>query len=125
MEAATRACCQRPRLRHGSGPPDAMSIRATYRLQFHAGFTFGDAARLAPYFSGLGISHIYASPIAEAKKGSAHGYDVVDPSAISSERGGAAGFLEMAEALRKFGLGIILDIVPNHMAACLDRKSVV
>ena len=99
-----------------------MSIRATYRLQFHAGFTFGDAARLAPYFSGLGISHIYASPIAEAKKGSAHGYDVVDPSAISSERGGAAGFLEMAEALRKFGLGIILDIVPNHMAACFENR---
>ena len=98
-----------------------MTIRATYRLQFHSQFTFRDAAQLAPYFAELGVSHIYASPIAESRKGSKHGYDVVDPYRISRERGGEEQFLEMAETLRAHGLGIVLDIVPNHMAVSPDN----
>jgi (1->4)-alpha-D-glucan 1-alpha-D-glucosylmutase len=93
-----------------------MIPRATYRLQFHSRFTFQDAAKLVPYLASLGISHVYASPILEARRGSVHGYDVVDHSVISDERGGTGGFLELGAALRARGLGLILDIVPNHMA---------
>jgi (1->4)-alpha-D-glucan 1-alpha-D-glucosylmutase len=93
-----------------------MIPRATYRLQFHAGFTFADGAKLAPYLARLGISHLYASPITTARAGSMHGYDVVDPTAINPEFGGEAGFRAMVAALRQEGLGVILDIVPNHMA---------
>lgn len=93
-----------------------MTPTATYRLQFHAGFTFADGAGLAGYLRDLGISHVYASPIAVARAGSTHGYDVVDPTAINPALGGEAGFREMAAALKAAGLGIILDIVPNHLA---------
>ncbi|MDP9412983.1 MAG: malto-oligosyltrehalose synthase [Pseudomonadota bacterium] len=93
-----------------------MIPRATYRLQFHKGFTFADAAPLAPYLSKLGVSHVYSSPIATARAGSTHGYDVVDPSRINPELGGEEGFRALAGALREHGLGIILDIVPNHVA---------
>ena len=93
-----------------------MIPRATYRLQFHAGFTFADAAPLAPYLAGLGISHVYASPITTARAGSMHGYDVIDPAQVNPELGGEGGFRAMVAALRKAGLGVMLDIVPNHMA---------
>jgi len=93
-----------------------MIPRATYRLQFHAGFTFKDGGRLAPYLARLGISHVYASPIQTARKGSKHGYDLIDHAVINPELGGESGFREMAGNLRAHGLGIILDIVPNHMA---------
>ena len=97
--------------------PQRRSIpRATYRLQFHAGFTFAAAVPLAPYLAALGISHVYASPIATARAGSGHGYDVVDPATINPELGGEDGFRALAAALRAEGLGLILDIVPNHMA---------
>ncbi len=89
---------------------------ATYRVQFHAGFTFSNAAALAPYWARLGVSHIYASPIATARAGSAHGYDVVDPLKINPALGGEQGFRDMVEALRAQGLGVVLDIVPNHLA---------
>jgi (1->4)-alpha-D-glucan 1-alpha-D-glucosylmutase len=89
---------------------------ATYRVQFHAGFTFADAAELAPYWAKLGISHLYASPIATARAGSTHGYDVVDPTTINPALGGEDGFRAMAAALRAEGLGVVLDIVPNHLA---------
>ena len=89
---------------------------ATYRVQFHAGFTFADAAALAPYWSRLGVSHLYASPIATARSGSMHGYDVIDPGVINPALGGEEGFRVLAEALRAEGLGIVLDIVPNHVA---------
>jgi (1->4)-alpha-D-glucan 1-alpha-D-glucosylmutase len=89
---------------------------ATYRVQFHAGFTFAHAAALAPYWAKLGISHLYASPIATARQGSTHGYDVVDPTTINSALGGEAGFRAMVAALREKGLGVALDIVPNHVA---------
>ena len=93
-----------------------MTPRATYRLQFHAGFTFADAAPLGPYLARLGISHVYASPIATARPGSTHGYDVVDPGTINPELGGEEGFRGMAAAFKAEGLGIVLDIVPNHLA---------
>jgi len=89
---------------------------ATYRVQFHAGFTFADAAALAPYWAKLGISHLYASPITTAREGSTHGYDVIDPTTINPALGGEGGFRAMADALRAEGLGLVLDIVPNHVA---------
>jgi (1->4)-alpha-D-glucan 1-alpha-D-glucosylmutase len=93
-----------------------MIPRATYRLQFHKGFTFADAERLAPYLRRLGISHLYSSPIGTARAGSTHGYDQVDPTRINPELGGEDGFRALAAALKREGLGVILDIVPNHMA---------
>jgi (1->4)-alpha-D-glucan 1-alpha-D-glucosylmutase len=90
--------------------------RATMRLQFHRGFTFADARPLAPYFASLGISHIYASPIMTARPGSPHGYDVVDPTRVNPELGGESELLRLADELRRHDLGLIVDIVPNHMA---------
>jgi len=93
-----------------------MIPRSTYRVQFHAGFTFADAAACVDYWADLGISHLYASPIATARAGSMHGYDVVDPTRINPELGGETGFRALCAALRHRGIGVILDIVPNHMA---------
>jgi (1->4)-alpha-D-glucan 1-alpha-D-glucosylmutase len=93
----------------------AVPLRATYRLQFHKDFTFADARGQIPYLARLGISHLYASPILMARAGSTHGYDGIDPSRINPELGGEAGFAELAESCRTHGLGIILDIVPNHL----------
>jgi malto-oligosyltrehalose synthase len=98
-----------------------MTPRATMRLQFHKGFTFADAKALVPYFDDLGISHLYASPITTARAGSLHGYDVVDPTRVSSELGGEAELRRLVEALHRRGLGLIVDIVPNHMAACVEN----
>lgn len=86
------------------------------RLQFHHGFTFADAASLAPYLASLGISHVYASPIMTARANSMHGYDVVDPTRINPELGGEPEFRRLVEELRRHELGLIVDIVPNHMA---------
>jgi len=93
-----------------------MIPRATYRLQFHKAFTFADAERLVPYFSRLGVSHVYASPITTARPGSMHGYDVIDPSRINPELGGEDALRRFVAALRQHDLGLIVDIVPNHMA---------
>ncbi|MBW4329271.1 malto-oligosyltrehalose synthase [Stakelama sp. CBK3Z-3] len=92
-----------------------MIPRATYRLQFHRDFTFADAQALVPYLDRLGISHVYASPITTARSGSTHGYDVVDPTRINPELGGEAAFRSLVATLRARGMGIIIDIVPNHM----------
>ncbi len=89
--------------------------RATYRLQFHAGFGFKDANRLAPYIAKLGISHVYASPYLKARPGSTHGYDITDHLALNPELGTEEDFQAMAAAFRYNGLGQILDFVPNHM----------
>jgi (1->4)-alpha-D-glucan 1-alpha-D-glucosylmutase len=91
-------------------PPE---FRATYRLQLTPDFGFVEAQELVPYLRDLGVSHLYLSPSLQARAGSQHGYDVTDPRQISSELGGEAAFRELAAA----GLGVILDIVPNHMAA--------
>lgn len=93
-----------------------MTPTATYRLQFHADFTFADGAAQAGYLRDLGVSHVYASPIAVARAGSTHGYDVVDPTAINPALGGEDGFRKMVATLRSQGLRVILDIVPNHLA---------
>jgi malto-oligosyltrehalose synthase len=95
--------------------------RATLRLQFHKDFTFADAARLVPYFAALGVSHVYASPILTARPGSPHGYDVIDPTRVNPELGGEDGLRELVAALRRVELGIIVDIVPNHMAVGHDN----
>jgi (1->4)-alpha-D-glucan 1-alpha-D-glucosylmutase len=94
-----------------------MIPRATLRLQFHRGFTFADAEALVPYFARLGVSHLYASPIAVARPGSMHGYDVIDPATVNPELGGEAALRSLAAALAAAGLGLVADIVPNHMAA--------
>lgn len=93
-----------------------MTPRATMRLQLHKNFTFADATGLVPYLVELGISHVYSSPILTARAGSMHGYDVVDPTAVNPELGGERGLREFVTALRNAGLGLIVDIVPNHMA---------
>lgn len=91
-------------------------FRATYRLQLTAGFGFEQARELVPYLRDLGISHLYLPPSFQAREGSTHGYDVVDPSSISNELGGEEAFRALVEAVREAGMGIVLDIVPNHMA---------
>jgi (1->4)-alpha-D-glucan 1-alpha-D-glucosylmutase len=93
------------------------ALRASVRLQLHAGFDFDAAAAQVDYFARLGISHLYLSPIAAAVPGSTHGYDNIDPTRISPELGGEAGFARLAAAVRAHAMGILLDIVPNHMAA--------
>jgi (1->4)-alpha-D-glucan 1-alpha-D-glucosylmutase len=95
--------------------------RATYRVQFNAGFTFRDARAIAPYLAELGISDIYASPILKARKGSTHGYDVVDASALNPELGTEDDFTALHEELRRLGMGLLLDVVPNHMAASAEN----
>ena len=88
---------------------------ATYRLQFNAGFTFADAARLVPYLQRLGISDLYCSSYLQAVPGSLHGYDVADPTTLNAEIGTEPDFDAFVRALRAHGMGQILDIVPNHM----------
>jgi (1->4)-alpha-D-glucan 1-alpha-D-glucosylmutase len=94
---------------------------ATYRIQFNKDFTFKDLMPILPYLSQLGISHVYASPIFQAKKGSMHGYDVTDPTVISEELGGRAGFEAAVKAASALGLGWIQDIVPNHASYSVEN----
>ncbi len=89
---------------------------STYRLQLHHEFTFEDVVQRLDYFAALGITHLYLSPITAAAPGSMHGYDVIDPTRINPELGGEDAFRALASAARDRGLGIILDIVPNHMS---------
>lgn len=95
---------------------------ATYRIQFRNGMTFDRAAALAPYLKALGISHLYASPIFTATTGSTHGYDITDPNEIDPAIGGREGFDRLVKALRSAQIGLILDIVPNHMATSLENR---
>ncbi|WP_322965562.1 malto-oligosyltrehalose synthase [Sphingomonas fuzhouensis] len=92
-----------------------MTPRATYRFQFHKGFPFARAEALLPYLERLGISHVYTSPITTAAAGSMHGYDVIDPTRINPELGGEDAFRSLAKGARARGMGVIIDIVPNHM----------
>jgi (1->4)-alpha-D-glucan 1-alpha-D-glucosylmutase len=91
-------------------------LRATYRLQLTPDFGFAAAQAQIPYLRDLGVSHLYLSPSLQARAGSTHGYDVVDPTRISTELGGEAALRELADAAHGAGLGIVLDLVPNHMA---------
>jgi len=90
---------------------------ATYRLQLHRDFTLADAASIVPYLAELGISHVYCSPYLRAKAGSTHGYDTCDHNEISPDLGGEAAYRQFAAQLQQHGMGHILDMVPNHMAA--------
>ncbi|MFC1989389.1 malto-oligosyltrehalose synthase [Chloroflexota bacterium] len=90
---------------------------ATYRLQFNQQFCFRDACELVSYLYRLGISDLYASPVLKARHGSLHGYDVVDPSSLNPELGSEADFEALTREIKRYGMGLLLDIVPNHMAA--------
>jgi (1->4)-alpha-D-glucan 1-alpha-D-glucosylmutase len=90
---------------------------ATYRLQFNRGFRLEDARALVPYLHRLGVSDLYASPILRARKGSSHGYDVTDPTGLNPELGTEQDFEALVRELKAHGMGLLLDIVPNHMAA--------
>ena len=95
---------------------DTMRIpTATYRLQFNKDFRFDEAQELVDYLYDLGISDAYASPIFKARSGSMHGYDIVDHGQVDPALGGEGGFTAFSEALRARRMGLILDIVPNHM----------
>lgn len=89
---------------------------ATYRLQFNRRFRFEDAKVLVPYLFRLGVSDLYTSPILKARHGSSHGYDVVDPSRLNPELGTEADFDALVRKLKDHEIGLLLDIVPNHMA---------
>ncbi|HZM33683.1 MAG TPA: malto-oligosyltrehalose synthase [Burkholderiales bacterium] len=89
--------------------------RATYRVQFHRGFRFRDATKLVPYLARLGVSHLYASPFLKARPGSAHGYDVIDHNAVNPEIGAETDLQELLKTLRKHDMGLVMDLVPNHM----------
>ncbi|RKT56292.1 malto-oligosyltrehalose synthase [Saccharothrix australiensis] len=89
---------------------------STYRIQFTPDFTFADAEAVVDYLDALGVGALYASPLLEAVPGSTHGYDVVDPTRAREELGGETGRQALGKALRRAGLGLVLDIVPNHMA---------
>ena len=92
-------------------------LRATYRLQLTSSFGFAAARSLVPYLRDLGISHLYLSPSFQARPGSTHGYDVVDPARLSDSLGGEEEFHRLSAETRAAGMGIVLDIVPNHMGA--------
>lgn len=100
----------------------AAAPAATYRLQLSPGFGFADAAELAGYLAALGVSHAYLSPILQAAPGSTHGYDVIDHSHLSEELGGADAYHALCAALRSAGLGQVVDVVPNHMAAVPENR---
>jgi (1->4)-alpha-D-glucan 1-alpha-D-glucosylmutase len=94
-----------------------------YRLQFHRGFRFEDARRLIPYLHALGVTHLYASPILKARAGSTHGYDIVDHSQINPELGGEPEFQALVRELKAYEMGMLLDIVPNHMGVSYGDNS--
>jgi (1->4)-alpha-D-glucan 1-alpha-D-glucosylmutase len=93
-------------------------LDGVYRLQLRPGFGFREARALVPYLRDLGVSHLYLSPIMEARSGSTHGYDVVDPTRVSEQLGGEEEFRALAGA----GLGLVVDVVPNHMAASDENR---
>jgi (1->4)-alpha-D-glucan 1-alpha-D-glucosylmutase len=98
-----------------NAPPARTVPRATARIQFHRGFTMDDGVAIVPYLKRLGISHMYASPLLTARPGSPHGYDIVDHNSINPELGGLPALHRLVAALRAEGMGLLLDIVPNHM----------
>jgi (1->4)-alpha-D-glucan 1-alpha-D-glucosylmutase len=105
-----------PQPQHAApAPVEARVPRATYRLQLNAGFTFTDATGLVPYLAKLGVSHVYCSPILRARPGSTHGYDVVAHDQINPELGSPAEFDRLVAALHAQGMGLLFDMVPNHV----------
>ena len=102
--------------------PGASIPIATYRLQFNSNFRLTDATALVEYLSTLGITDVYASPILTSRKGSMHGYDVTDPTQVDPDVGTANDFEELQNELLRHGMKLILDIVPNHMAASSENR---
>jgi (1->4)-alpha-D-glucan 1-alpha-D-glucosylmutase len=102
--------------------PRSSAPLSTYRLQFNKDFGFADATRLLDYLSRLGVTDLYASPILASRKGSAHGYDVADPTRIDPEIGSEQEFEILLSELAKRDMGLLLDIVPNHMAASSENR---
>ncbi|MDY6998815.1 MAG: malto-oligosyltrehalose synthase, partial [Actinomycetota bacterium] len=105
-----------------------MRLTSTYRLQMRGpssgqAFTFADAEKLVDYLAELGVSHLYLSPILTATEGSSHGYDVTDPTTVSAELGGAEGFARLVASAEAAGLGVIVDIVPNHVGVDAPRQN--
>ena len=101
-------------LTHRPGPGRVVPV-STYRLQIHAGFGYDDAAARAAYLADLGVTHLYLSPVLQPAPGSTHGYDVLDHTRIHEEAGGREAFDRLVAAAREHGLGVIVDVVPNHM----------
>jgi (1->4)-alpha-D-glucan 1-alpha-D-glucosylmutase len=101
-------------VQHRPGPGRPVPV-STYRLQIHGGFTYLDAARQVPYLAALGVTHVYLSPILQPAPGSTHGYDVLDHTRIHAEAGGRADFDTLVKRCREHRMGIIVDVVPNHM----------
>jgi (1->4)-alpha-D-glucan 1-alpha-D-glucosylmutase len=95
--------------------------RATYRIQVRPGFNLADTADLVGYLADLGVTHLYSAPLLTATPGSEHGYDVVDPTRVNPELGGAEGLDRLATALRDKGLGLVVDIVPNHVGVAVPE----
>jgi (1->4)-alpha-D-glucan 1-alpha-D-glucosylmutase len=95
---------------------------STYRLQFHRRFGFRDAHAILPYLDALGVTDVYASPLLAARRGSAHGYDVTDPTRLNPDLGREEEFDAFVDALRERRMGLLLDIVPNHMAASGENR---
>ncbi|MGX1160173.1 maltooligosyl trehalose synthase [Arthrobacter sp. SLBN-100] len=96
---------------------------STYRLQIRRSFTLFDAAETVPYLKSLGADWVYLSPILTAEQGSDHGYDVTDPSAVDPERGGPEGLLALSKAAREHGMGVLVDIVPNHVGVATPAQN--
>jgi (1->4)-alpha-D-glucan 1-alpha-D-glucosylmutase len=97
-----------------------MVVQSTYRVQLSRAFGFTAARAVVPYLADLGVSHLYTSPVLRARSGSTHGYDVVDPTEVAPELGGEAGLRELVAALRAAGMGLVVDLVPNHMATSIE-----
>ncbi|MCK0092861.1 malto-oligosyltrehalose synthase [Rhodococcus sp. F64268] len=107
-----------------AGAANPVPLTATYRLQMRPdAFTFADAVDLVDYLAALGVSHLYLSPVLTAADGSTHGYDVVDPSTVSGGLGGRSGLVALAGAARARGMGLIVDIVPNHVGVADARQN--
>src|SRR3954469_6895207 len=108
-------------------PTDAAQPRtlpeSTYRLQFHKGFTFRDAAAIVPYLAELGVTHLYASPYLKAAAGSTHGYDVIDHNQPNPEVGSEADYEAWLAVMREHGLSHILDTVPNHVGVATNDNA--
>jgi (1->4)-alpha-D-glucan 1-alpha-D-glucosylmutase len=103
------------------GVRESRPLTATYRLQLNGGFTLYDARARVPYLAALGVSHLYLSPVLAARAGSTHGYDVADPTQVNPELGGEEAFVALAEAAHAHGMGLVLDVVPNHMGIGADN----
>lgn len=113
---AGRAAAAPPAGPDSAPPPVPPVPTATYRLQLHPGFPFAAAAAAVPHLASLGVSHLHLSPLLEAAPGSTHGYDVTDHRRVRGELGGEEGLRALAETARAHGLGLVADLVPNHMA---------